>query len=49
VTTTRSLAARKTATAVAIDIRTLGVVVLNVVLLGLAVILTAGAEWLSVP
>lgn len=48
-TTTHSLAARKTATAVAVDVRALGVVVLNVVLLSLAVILTAGAEWLSVP
>jgi len=46
--TTRSLAARKTAT-VAADVRALGVVVLNVILLSLAVLLTAGAEWLSVP
>ncbi|WP_228445803.1 hypothetical protein [Terricaulis silvestris] len=43
----RPTAARPTATVVAVDARALGVVVVNVVLLGLALILSTGAAWLT--
>jgi hypothetical protein len=43
----RRTAAHTTATVVAVDARALGVVVVNVVLLGLALILSTGAAWLT--
>jgi hypothetical protein len=43
----RRTAVRPSATVVAVDVRALGVVVVNVVLLGLALILSTGAAWLT--
>jgi hypothetical protein len=43
----RHTAVRTTATVVAVDARALGVVVVNVVVLGLALILSTGAAWLT--
>jgi hypothetical protein len=43
----RRTAARSSATVVAVDARALGVVLVNVVVLGLALILSTGAAWLT--
>jgi hypothetical protein len=43
----RPTAARPSATVVAVDARALGAVLVNLVLLGLALILSTGAAWLT--